>query len=101
MKRYGIPNGKRKFFTATDQILGRCILFNPKLDVHTENIETDKNGRYLMLEAKIYDSTFLFCNIYSPNVIITVKIHSSLVSMGLFDNMLICKSSLEETLTAL
>ena len=42
-------------------------LFNPKLDVLVDNIETDKKGRYLLLQATIHDSSFQLCNIYSPN----------------------------------
>ena len=59
--------GKIFYSHGSNHSKGVAILFNPKLDVHAENTESDKNGRYLMLEAKIYDTTFLFCNIYSPN----------------------------------
>ena len=43
------------------------ILFNPKLDFQVDNTIADKNGRYLMLEIIIHDSTFLLCNVYAPN----------------------------------
>ena len=59
--------GKIFYSHGSNHSKGVAILFNPKLDVHAENTESDKNGRYLMLETKIYDTTFLFCNIYSPN----------------------------------
>ena len=60
--------GKTFYSHGSNHSKGVAILFNPKLDVHIKKIETDKNGRYLMLEAKIYETTkFLFCNIYSPN----------------------------------
>lgn len=59
--------GKIFYSHGSNHSKGVAILFNLKLDVHAENTESDKNGRYLMLEAKIYDTTFLFCNIYSPN----------------------------------
>ena len=42
-------------------------LFNPKLAALVGNIETDKNGRYLILQATIGDTVFQLCNIYSPN----------------------------------
>jgi len=44
-----------------------ATLFNPKLDVRIENVISDKEGRYILLEVSLYDSTFLLCNIYSPN----------------------------------
>ena len=59
--------GKTFYSQGSNHCKDVVILFNPKLDVHIENIETDKNRRYLMLEAKICETTFLFCNIYSPN----------------------------------
>ena len=77
--------GKTFYSHGSNYSKGVAILFNPKLDVHIENIETDKNGRYLMLEAKLYETTFLFCNIYSPND--NNSQNSSLVSMGLFADM--------------
>ena len=43
------------------------ILFNPKLDVLVDNIETDNDGRYLLLQATIHDFSIQLCNIYSPN----------------------------------
>ena len=42
-------------------------MFNPKLDALVDNIEVDKNGRYLLLQTTISDTTFQLCNIYSPN----------------------------------
>ena len=59
--------GKIFYSHGSNHSKGVATLFNPKLDVHAENTESDKNGGYLMLEAKIYDTTFIFCNIYSPN----------------------------------
>ena len=69
LKRHGNLNGEGIFFYShgTNHSKGVAILFNPKLDVHIESSAADKNGRYLLLEASIYESTFLFCNIYSPN----------------------------------
>ena len=60
--------GGNFFFShGTNHSKGVAILFNPKLDVRIKNIIADKNGRYILLEASLYDSTFLLCNIYSPN----------------------------------
>ena len=52
---------------GTTHSKGVAILFNPKLDVRIGSSEADENGRYLLLEASIFESTFLFSNIYSPN----------------------------------
>jgi len=52
---------------GTNNSKGVAILFNPKLDVRIGSSEADKIGRYLLLEASIFESTFLFYNIYSPN----------------------------------
>ena len=38
--------GKIYFSHGTNHLRGVMILFNPKLDVLVDNIETDKNGRY-------------------------------------------------------
>lgn len=51
----------------TNQSKGVAIVLNPRLDARIGNSEADKNGTYLLLEASLFESTFLFCNIYSPN----------------------------------
>ena len=56
-------NGEGTLFTVTEQIIQKVC----KLDVCIGSSEADKNGRYLLQEASIFESTFLFCNIYSPN----------------------------------
>ena len=63
-----ISMGREHYLQSRKKSFKRCaILFNPKLDVCIGSSEADKNGRYLLLEASIFKSTFLFCNIYSPN----------------------------------
>jgi len=52
---------------GTNHSKGVAVLFNPKLDVCIGGSGADKNGKYLLLEASIFESTFLFCNIFSPN----------------------------------
>ena len=59
--------GKIYFCHGTSHSRGVMIMFNPKLDVLVDNIEVDKNGRYLLLQTTISDTTFQLCNIYSPN----------------------------------
>ena len=43
------------------------ILINPKLNIRTDHVTADKNGRYLLLQVAINDTNFYLCNIYSPN----------------------------------
>ena len=59
--------GKIYFSHGTSHSRGVMTLFNPKLAALVGNIETDKNGRYLILQATIGDTVFQLCNIYSPN----------------------------------
>ena len=66
LKRYEL-GGNIIYIYGTNHSKGVAILFNFRLDVYIERFEADKNGRYLLLEAAIFESTVLFCNIYSPN----------------------------------
>ena len=59
--------GKIYFSHSTNHSRGVMILFHPKLHVLVDNIETDKNGHYLLLRATMHDSAWQLCNIYSPN----------------------------------
>ena len=59
--------GKIYFCHGTSHSRGVMIMFNPKLDALVDNIEVDKNGRYLLLQTTVSDTTFQLCNIYSPN----------------------------------
>ena len=43
------------------------ILFNPKFAAPVDSIEAHKNGRYLLLQTTISDTTFQLCNICRPN----------------------------------
>ena len=42
------------FSHGTNHSKGVAILFNPKLEVHIENIIADKEGRYILLEVSLY-----------------------------------------------
>ena len=46
---------------------GVMILFKPRLDVTTEKIVNDSNGRYILSEVLLDGERFVFLNIYSPN----------------------------------
>ena len=59
--------GKIYFCHGTSHSRGVMILFNPKFAAQVNSIETDKNGRYLLLQTIISDTNFQLCNIYSPN----------------------------------
>ena len=59
--------GKIYFCHGTNHSRGVMIMFNPKLDALVDSVEVDKNGRYLLLQTTISDTTFQLCNIYSPN----------------------------------
>ena len=48
--------GKIYFSHGTSHSRGVMTLFNPKLAALVGNIETDKNGRYLILQATIGDT---------------------------------------------
>ena len=46
---------------------GVAILIRKSLDFKLQSIQTDKEGRFLFIEAKIQDEPFLLVNIYAPN----------------------------------
>jgi len=52
---------------GTNHSRGVIILFKPKLDVNIEQIISDKNGRYILVEALVESEKFVFLNIYAPN----------------------------------
>ena len=43
------------------------ILFRPKFAAAVDSIEADENGRCLLFQTTISDTTFQLSNIYSPN----------------------------------
>ena len=48
---------------GTNHSRGVIILFRPKLDVNIEQIISDKNGRYILVEALVEGEKFVFLNI--------------------------------------
>ena len=52
---------------GTNHSRGVMILINPKLNIRTDHVTADKNGRYLLLQVAINDTNLYLCNIYSPN----------------------------------
>ena len=43
------------------------ILVNPKLELKIEEVISDNNGRYIILDAMVDDSHVILVNIYAPN----------------------------------
>ena len=43
------------------------VLFNPKFGFQTASIVAEKNGRSLIVGVTVHDSTFVLCNVYTPN----------------------------------
>ena len=60
-------DGKICYSHCSSHSKGVMILFNPKLDFQTASIVADKNGRSLLVEVTVCDSTFVLCNVYAPN----------------------------------
>ena len=52
---------------GTNHSWGVMILFNPKLDIRRDHITADKNGKYLLLQVAINDTSLYLCKIYGPN----------------------------------
>ena len=52
---------------GTNHSRGVMILLNPKLDIRVDHITAAENGRYLLLQVTLNDTSFYLCNIYSPN----------------------------------
>lgn len=46
---------------------GVMILIRPGFDLKVERCECDKEGRYIILHAKINDQCVIMLNIYAPN----------------------------------
>ena len=60
---------KRKmlFSHGTNHSRGVLILVKDRLDFKLQSIKSDSEGRYILLEALIQDSSFVLLNIYAPN----------------------------------
>lgn len=46
---------------------GAAILINKTVPFNVINIETDKNGRYIIVTGKLYETPVVLANIYAPN----------------------------------
>ena len=70
MKIFGIRSGRAKCYFRTAQIIVRALLIVKQgLDFEQKSVLCDPNGRFIILEAVVQDTPFLFVNIYTPNKI--------------------------------
>ena len=67
--RWAIEFGSKIYFSHGDtQSRGVAILINRSLKVVVHNINTDKEGRYIIMYATINKKKFILANIYAPNI---------------------------------
>ena len=59
--------GKLYFSHGSNHSCGVMILIRDDLDFKLNLVRSDDNGRYIIMEAEIQGSSFLFVNIYAPN----------------------------------
>ena len=57
--------GKMLFAHSTNHSRGVLILINDELHIEIKNVLQDSDGRYIVVEAVIQDSTFLLVNLYA------------------------------------
>ena len=58
---------KLYFSHGSNHSYGVMILVRDDLDFKLNLVRSDDNGRYILMEAEIQGSLFLFVNIYTPN----------------------------------
>jgi len=59
--------GEMFFSHGTNHSRGVLILAKDRLDFKLQSVKSDSEGRYILLEALIQDSSFVLLNIYAPN----------------------------------
>ena len=59
--------GQMLFSHGSNHSKGVMILIKPSFDIEIKRSIQDKQGRCIILEAKVYESNFIFVNIYAPN----------------------------------
>ena len=59
--------GEIIFSDGTNHGKGVALLIKPRFDMQVKSIRTDEEGRYLIVDATIQDTTFKCINIYAPN----------------------------------
>ena len=58
-----------KLFSShgTNHSCGEMVLVRSDLDFTLKSVEVDVQGRYVLVEADVQGSNFLFVNVYAPN----------------------------------
>ena len=59
--------GKFYFSHGSNHSRGVLILARSDLDLRVKSIKADDDGRFIIMEAEIQDSSFLLVNVYAPN----------------------------------
>ena len=59
--------GKLFFSHGTNHSCGVMVLIRSDLDFNLKSVEVDVQGRYVVIEADVQGSNFLFVNTYAPN----------------------------------
>ena len=59
--------GKSYFSHGSNHSCGVMILVKDDLDFKLNSLSSDDKGRYIIMEAEVQGSSFLFVNIYAPN----------------------------------
>lgn len=59
--------GKMVCSNNTSSSKGVLLLFDRQLDFVMNRVETDSDGRYIIMEISLNESTFVLANIYAPN----------------------------------
>ena len=57
------------FSHGSNHSKGTLVLVKQGLDFEQKSVLCDPNGRFIILEAVVQDTPFLFVNIYAPNKI--------------------------------
>ena len=60
-------NGPCYFAHGDNRSCGVAILFNKRNTIAVQNCTIDKEGRYIIMELTIKESTITLCNLYAPN----------------------------------
>ena len=61
--------GKMLFSHRSNHSKGTLVLVKQGLDFEQKSVLCDPNGRFIILEAVVQDTPFLFVNVYAPNKI--------------------------------
>ena len=59
--------GKLFYSHGTNHSCGVVVLVRSDLDFNLKSVDADTQGRYVVMEADVQGSDFLFVNVYAPN----------------------------------